>query len=587
MVDDGEGDNASYYLMGYLPSAGTKDNNFLTNDKTTGEKFTQEKDTLLAEEGMVLRYQQTGKITPSAEDAADRYSEIGFYHRDTQWEASETSQYHDFAAGESDDDYSKRLWHQALPIKENDESSQAHIKRLTTYHDKWTAPEEGETFEAYVARLTQAGFPAKQRGETFEAYKTRVKGYHDRWVERKTKEIPKIDQLNIHSSGDIHESAMNHHRTEAKRFELLVDCKDEGAADPSQYESEHPFGDRPGDDSNLYAGDAHIRAKNRIIIKAGDEIRLQVGRSSVIINDDGITITSRKANSNVMNSWDTVLSLSPRSGISMFGTHVSIGAAYTFALSEAAGGSIGSMAGVLRINAKDIKAFAYGTLAYAAKNAGTAAIAVNNIAAMTAGLAGGDTELSVGNKLPSLTALAPGIVAQLLSANYGLMSTNDKNSDPIGSMVVFAGLVLEILKVVYTVLDLEIPKQDKNVGHGGGRDGLNLAATVVEYGVVLKVVYGIGKTLFSNPMDSSLLHLTHESKWVLSGDEGKLFGKEIDEANSPTISLDVGTITGKFDKWYKIAGAITAAIVLVGGIGTGVYFVSKADAKALEELKEL
>jgi hypothetical protein len=290
-----------------------------------------------------------------------------------------------------------------------------------------------------------------------------------------------------------------------------------------------------------------------------------------------------------MNSWDTALSLSPRSGVSIFGTHVAIGAAYDFNLSEATGGSIGSMAGVLRINAKDIKAMSYSNRAYIAKNVGTGVVAFNNIAAMIAGTAGGDTEMGVGNKLPSLTALAPSLIATLLSANYGWMSANDKNSDPIGTLVIYTGLVLQILNVVYTVLDLVIPKKDKNIGHGGGRDGLNLAATVVEYGIVLSVVTVIGTLggLFLNPLNSSLLHLTYSAKWVLSGYHGKLLGKEIDEANSPTVALDKGTITGKFDKWWKIVGAIGAAIIVGGGIGTGVYFTSKADADALEELKEL
>jgi hypothetical protein len=288
--DDGKGDNASYYLMGYLPSAGTKDNNFLTNDKTTGDKFTQEKNTLLDEEGMVLRYEQTGKVTPSAEDAADRYSEIGFYRRETQWQSTD-------------------------------------------------------------------------------------KGYKD--VTGDDPVYPKIDQINILSTGDIHTTAKNHQLLKANRFELLAGCDDinhkiVGVIDEEtgEYIEDLPLGDNPGDDSELHKGDVHIRAGNRVVIKAEEEIRLQVGRTVLTITDEGFNVTARQTCSNFATAYDATLELQPRSGISMAGKNVEISAGYELNVTDAMGGSLASTLGVVEIKGRELQIEAYDKVEFVLLEAG-------------------------------------------------------------------------------------------------------------------------------------------------------------------------------------------------------------------------
>ncbi|MDR2783384.1 MAG: hypothetical protein LBB48_06025 [Treponema sp.] len=145
-----------------------------------------------------------------------------------------------------------------------------------------------ETATALSKMLVEAGYPKEIVDETDKE--------HIKWV---TEFFPKIDQLNIQSTGDIHTTAQNHQRLKAKRIEILSDVDESNFSEDLEGEN-RPFGDRDGDDSYLYAGDAHIRAKNRIVIKAWESIELQAGRSSIIINDEGITIASRKTQSNII-----------------------------------------------------------------------------------------------------------------------------------------------------------------------------------------------------------------------------------------------------------------------------------------------
>jgi hypothetical protein len=286
LVDDDGAKN--YYLMGYLPSATDTSNNFLTNAKPQEEQgnsgdqekelkvFEEEKNALEDEKGMILRYKQTGK--EEGKEGADRYSEIGFYHKPTSWKPSDAN------AG----DY---------PDKDN--------------------------------------------------------GY------------PKIDQINIQSTGDIHTAAQNHQQLKAKRFELLVNCKDTIHNNEKELTKDQlPLGDNIGDDSVLHAGDAHIRAGNRVVIKAGKEIVLQVGKTVVKISDGGFEVKSKIVNSNLTNAYDATFNMSGKGGVSMYGRDVNINSEKSFGILDTFGGSIGSKLGVVSIGGREIKAEAYDNVQY-------------------------------------------------------------------------------------------------------------------------------------------------------------------------------------------------------------------------------
>jgi hypothetical protein len=327
LVDDDGGRPPQYYLMGYLPSEEDKSNNFLTNDepqrkdfanenafKEAKDKFEKEQKDLKDEEGMVLRYKQTGKDAPSTTDAADHFSEIGFYHRQTQW-SSTNSQYKDINTlpqrGEKETDlaYSNKLVTEGFSKATPDELPADHIRRVTT---------------------------------------------------------PAIDQINIQSTGDIHTTAQNHQQLKAKRFEILVNCSKDTIHNKAELsKDELPLGDNIGDDSVLHKGDAHIRAANRVVIKAGKEIVLQVGKTVVKISDDGFEVKSKIVNSNFTNAYDATFNMSGKDGVSMFGRGVNINADKSFGLGDTYGGSVSSDLGVVSIGGREIKAEVYDAVQYA------------------------------------------------------------------------------------------------------------------------------------------------------------------------------------------------------------------------------
>jgi hypothetical protein len=167
------------------------------------------------------------------------------------------------------------------------------------------------------------------------------------------------DMINIKSTGDIESRADNYHLIKAKRFELLANTEELSPEIRAhndrnawfEWEPEYaPLGDHPTDDPAIHNGDVHIRAGKRVVIKADSEIRLQVGRTVLVINDSGFSVTARKVNSNVDISQDTSLSLKARGGIDMFGENVNIASSRKFSIADAWGGSLGSMLGILNIS---------------------------------------------------------------------------------------------------------------------------------------------------------------------------------------------------------------------------------------------
>jgi hypothetical protein len=177
------------------------------------------------------------------------------------------------------------------------------------------------------------------------------------------------DTLNIKSAGDIESRAANYHLIKAKRFELLANADelspesrgDNGGDCWRHWEADKaPVGDNPLDDPAVHTGDVHVRAGRNVVIKAEGEIRLQVGRTTLIIDDSGFTVTSRKIASNAVTSEDTSLSLKARGGISMFGENVGIASSLKFSMSDMWGSNITGMLGNLTVAGIQINQKTYG-----------------------------------------------------------------------------------------------------------------------------------------------------------------------------------------------------------------------------------
>jgi hypothetical protein len=357
------------------------------------------------------------------------------------------------------------------------------------------------------------------------------------WKKAEDAEFPQIDRISIRSTGDIKSQAENHHEISAKRLEILVDLPETdhsagGAA----------FGDGPGDDSAFYAGDTHIRAKNRIVIKAGQEIRLQVGRSVLIISDDGITITSRKTRQNTAASWDTVLNLTPRDGITMFGQKVSIGAAYDFSLRESGGGALSSFAGVVRLSGKDILAQSYNKTAFQVNTAEMEKFYASNVKAMKGQ---GD--------VPSYTALLPSMVNIFNTINWGYLSSGSNYSDPVGNYANYCALLLQILNLTYTMLDIDMPAELRE--KEGGRDALNLAALEDEYTIIKEMLsHVVNAAAPDRAVHNSFLHLTASAEAILGGFGIKNLAFEMSNAAVPTAGLNPSLLKKEMERLQKDLG---------------------------------
>ncbi|MDR1948229.1 MAG: hypothetical protein LBQ38_02450 [Spirochaetaceae bacterium] len=149
---------------------------------------------------------------------------------------------------------------------------------------------------------------------------------------------PKIDRINIHSTGDIHESAVNHHHVEAARLELLA-----GA-------------DAKTDADSFKQGDMRIKANKDITIEAGGTLTLKAGRTTLIISDSGFSVTHRIMSADIPNTFDAGFSLNSRNGISMSGQTVGINSRYKWSIADGLGAGVSGTAGVLNLSGRQISA---------------------------------------------------------------------------------------------------------------------------------------------------------------------------------------------------------------------------------------
>ncbi|MDR2500730.1 MAG: hypothetical protein LBD37_06595 [Treponema sp.] len=412
--------------------------------------------------------------------------------------------------------------------------------------------ETATTLEAEKAKLSDAQgavFRYRKTGENASAdgY-SEIGFYHKetRWKapDEKEEDFPKIDRINIQSTGDIRERAENHLQNRAKRFEILVDC--------DETDDTRPLGDAEGDDPFLYAGDAHIRAKNRLILKAGRELRLQVGRSAIVISDEGITITTKKTQKNVALPWDTVINLTPRDGITLFGQNVNVGAAYNFTLRESAGGAISSLGGVMRLSARDLLAQSYCKVGYQANMTD-----FMKLYAMTArGMQAGEGDV------PSYTSLTPSLAGLFSSINWGYYASTTNYSDMAGDYAALCGTLLQLLSLTYTGLDLNMTEEMK--AQNGGRDAFNQAALAdmqEKVEEMLSYINNAGDP--ARAAHNSFMHLTSSADAVFSGYDNERLSVNIIDSNVPLAGTSPSLIakeTARLQKENSAAATLREAL---------------------------
>ncbi|GHV46785.1 hypothetical protein AGMMS49546_35410 [Spirochaetia bacterium] len=393
------------------------------------------------------------------------------------------------------------------------------------------------------------------------------------WKGGKDDACPKIDRINIQSTGDIRSKAENHHQVKAKRFELLAGCDE---ADHSDANAPAAL-DTGGDDSALYAGDAHVRAKNRIVIKAGQEILLQVGRSAVVISDDGITLTTKKSSNRAATPWDTVINLTPRDGISMAGQELNMGAAYSFSLTEGGGGTLSSFGGILRLTARDLMAKAYCGIKYAARFAGLGTRGAKVLSAMKQPP---DEKLPAG-ETPSFSSLLPSLVGTFVNENWGYWASNTGISDPYGDFANYCGMYLHMLNLTYTALDMSRGAERGAIS----RDDLIYACTADELEDVCNMLTRISAAAGADTaLFGSMLNLTAGGDAVMMGNLIKRLSNAIEDYSCPEAAPDPAADSALNQKMDQARNSLAGDIQQVEGNAYWAIDIAPDQLNAIKEL---
>lgn len=534
--------NGRKYMMGFLPNASVPFNTTHKEEEEvilpSGEKTTKEinvDDTdLITKNAEVFRYKKTGTNVEN-ESTDKKFSEIGFFTETTRWT----------------------------------ESSEKH--------------EDGKTYNIDQATA-----------------------------------LPYVDKIKMSSTGDIETKAQNYNEVCAKRIGLFAGynddmdqrkekqveirtqyIKDNKKMDEQPYDANAfptlPL-DHKSEDPAFFSGDIQMRAKERIVLKANQRIEIVVGRSMILIDDTGISLISRKASGSAVNAWDSNVTVSSNDGLSMFGQKVNISSALRFNLSESFGGSITSLGGVLRINGRDVKMSSICKADYLVKGVAASAAFATNIASISMGIDQnrGKSDLgSLAYSIPSYVSMGTGIVGTLVGVNWKFASSKADDDDIAGDMATITDLILTILGVVVMVLDkVFIPNPNMK---NGGRDGLTMAVMTAEYGVILSLFIRI---MLPCPVwfNRAIYGLTMQGNVYESCADANRYSVNSVDARSPVAGADKTLFRGLWDNFkgqekWKIGLEVVAALLVVGGSGTGAAFgylnKSKVDLETRRELELL
>ena len=491
------------------------------------------------------------------------------------------------------------------------------------------APKEGdvektEAFdkEAQVIRYRKTGGnasddPYSEIGFYSEATEWKEKAGSQNSILDDDTKLPIVDKIKVSSSGDIETHAQNYNEVTAKRIGLFAGYGDDIEKRKAKLKTNlkdkktgldlEAFPILPQDyadqDPSFLTGDIQMRAKNRIVLKAEDTIEIIAGHSMIRLDSSGITLVSRKASISSVNAWDTAITLSANAGLTLFGTKVAINSAYKFALTDAFGGTVQSVGGVMRLSGADVGMMSMCKAAYAVKGVSASASFATNVASVSMGIdqeRGNRTgDGSMVNKMASYFSLGAGIAGTVVGVNWNLNSASSlRADDTAGAIVGLTDFLIQMLGLVNTILESAIlSKTDKK---NCGQSGLALALMIAEYGMILQLFIRLEA---SNPNWVSMGNLL-----LKNGGNVYLSGASIIEtavggvnAKSPTAGADTWFLAdlarmvfgkeaqGEF--WKLALKSAAAAAVLLAGAGAGVYagycHSSSTNAATRKELEAL
>ena len=471
-----------------------------------------------------------------------------------------------------------------LPTKENPFSPKEGGKEKTEPFDK----------EAQVMRYKKTG------KNTSDSTYSEI-GFYSETTEWKEKEgssnsktdedtkLPIVDKIKLSSTGDIETRAQNYNEVAAKRIGFFAGYGDNIEKRKAKQKTNlkgnktdldlDAFPVLPSDtadqDPAFFSGDIQMRAKKRIVLKAEDTIEIIAGPSIIRLDATGISLISRKTSVSSVNAWDSMITLSARDGLKMFGTKVDIGSAYKFSIGDSFGGNVMSLGGIMRITGGDIRLRSMCKAAYLVKGLAVSASFATNVGSMSKGIA---QEVARENgqaaqdgalisNLPSYFSLSAGVVGTAVGAINGF-NTMEAIPDAAGSMAVIMDFIITILGVVTIGLDKTVKEVKGNVG----RSSLNMATAVVEYGLVITMFAIINKSN-ANFMHASSILMSFKGDLDISANAYKQTAITETRADSPVAGLQTNMITTIWNKfkeqaWWKIALEIFAAVAAgtAGGI---------------------
>ena len=402
-----------------------------------------------------------------------------------------------------------------------------------------------------------------------------------KWKRKGEETPPSIDTLKITSTGDIHQESANYSKIKAQRFELLSDC-------------ESDFGDHTGDDPFIYKGDVNIRAKNRVIIKAASAITFRVGRSSIEITDDGIIIRSRKVNSNIPSSWDSMINVDVHNGLKLSGQRIINQAGIEYIVWDGQGGTINSKLGVIRIAGIDIGLNKFTTKEFIEHGIISAVEFGANLAKTSAAFVD-EQAFSFGKGVVDKINMVDGIFAAGFTAGHAMIPklTGAASSyyHPAGfssimlSLLDLSKVVLMIVRIVVGMLIPEKLKRELPVIN----DSVYTAFAVVEFGLMNVAWVAMSVAWAPFMINESIIHMSDMDIWMESE---KICRHSIfkEDTNSPVAGLNIDIS----EAWSKTKKALVgifgiAAVGVVGGaVGSTLMLVTTPLNKALvEELMSL
>jgi hypothetical protein len=368
-------------------------------------------------------------------------------------------------------------------------------------------------------------------------------------------EYPKIDRINIQSTGDIHSDAANHHMIKAKRLELLVN------EEPEEHNKEE------GEDM-LLAGDMRIKTGNRITIEAGKEIELKVGRSSITISDSGIELTSSQGHL-TSGPWDTTIELDARGGLSMFGPQVEIGSVFGFEVTDSFGSSIGSELGAVELSATDINLETVDLVMQTLHLGATATEMIWAVSQVSRSLVGNVDALE--KSMPVLQG-ASGLVRDI---GGNIISPDDDKGFEL-----FALVLKLIIQMVHTVLDIiDVACAGKQEDPSWYRDQLNLSAIIINWGLVTVIQAGALYNMGLLPGEESKISVGRK-EITITGRKLSTLTVDSIQASSPTAAT--GFLDKLVDKLPIILNSSSGVLDTVSDL-VGEY----VDPYIKEKLKEL